>query len=104
MKGISPSIFKRWVHSYEEDREDVMVYRTPDYKFPLSRGRQGFEIKENNEFIEYDIGPTDRLKRIVGRFEYEGTDRIKIYFEDPEREPVTLNIISCDGNVIRIKK
>ena len=40
-------ISKFWIHSYEEDTEDVRVYRPRSYDFPLSRGRTGFEIKKN---------------------------------------------------------
>jgi hypothetical protein len=43
------AIFKHWVHSWEEDTEDVAVYRPSDYQFPLSRGRDGFEIKKNGD-------------------------------------------------------
>ena len=44
-------IYKHWIHSHEEDTEDKKVYRPSTFEFPPSRGRDGFEIKENGEFI-----------------------------------------------------
>ncbi len=104
MNGNSPTIFRRWIHSHEEDTEDTMVFRTTDYKFPLSRGRQAFEFKENGEFIEYDVGPTDRGMKVFGRFEYDGKGLITIHFEDHAIKPVVLKLISLNGNALKIKK
>ena len=55
----SECLYNVWFHSYEEDTEDIVVYRTRDFKFPPSRGREGFEIKASGEFIKYSIAPTD---------------------------------------------
>lgn len=104
MSEIPQAIFKHWTHSYEEDTEDVRVYRPNDYEFPLSRGRRGFEIKESGKFIQYDIAPTDGSERRVGHWKAEGTNRIKIYFEDRDIQSYTLDIVSCDGSTLRIKK
>ena len=104
MSEIPQAIFKHWTHSYEEDTEDVRVYRPNDYEFPLSRGRRGFEIKESGKFIQYDIAPTDGSERRVGHWKAEGTNRIKIYFRDRAIQSIILDIVSCDGNILRIKK
>jgi len=104
MRELPPGIFRHWTHSHEEETEDVRVYRPSDYAFPPARGRTGFEIMENGEFIQYDIGPDDRTRKVVGSWKAEGANRVKVYFKEPERKSYTLDIISCDENILRIKR
>jgi len=104
MNGLSPSVFRLWVHSHEEDTVNVKVYRRSDYNFPPVRGRTGFEIKDNGEFIEYDIGPDDRPKISSGRWKQEGTNRIKVSFRDREHKSYTTDIISVDEHILKIRR
>jgi Pregnancy-associated plasma protein-A len=101
---LLPQIFKHWVHSYEEDTEGVKVYRPSDYKFPPSRGRKGFEIKENGEFIEYTIAPSDGLHKEVGHWQAEEPTKAKVYLENRNKESLTLNILYCDENMLKIQQ
>jgi hypothetical protein len=96
-------IYNVWFHSYEEDTEEALIYRTRDFNFPLSRGRDGFEIKSTGEFIKYSIAATDGLRPIRGRTKVEG-NKIKIYFNDNRLEPYVLNVISCDKDILKITK
>ena len=104
MAEIPKAITKFWVHSHEEDTEDVKVYRPRGYEFPPSRGRTGFEIKENGEFVNYDIAPDDGSKIDLGHVKPEGPNKIIINFEDPKMHSSTLNIVMFDENVLRIKR
>jgi hypothetical protein len=104
MTEIPKIVSKFWVHSHEEDTEDVRVYRPRGYKFPPSRGRGGFEIKENGEFIKYGIAPEDGSKIDIGHVKLEEPNRIKINFEDPKIQSSTLNIVSCDESILKVKK
>lgn len=98
------TLFRRWLHSFEEDTEDIKVYRPSDFDFPPAFGRDGFEIKENGEFIRIDIGPADGIVEIAGRWEAKGDNVIKVSFDDPEIEPYTLHIVSCTEDVLRVKQ
>ncbi len=104
MNELPSEIFKHWVHSYEEDTEDVEVYRPRGHDFPPSRGRTGFEIRKNGEFVQYDIAPTDGLQRVMGHWKAEGTDRIEVSLESPFRRSSILNIESCDKDILKIRK
>lgn len=104
MSELKPAIFKHWVHSHEEDTTDIKVYRPHDHRFPRSRGRRGFEIKENGEFIRYDIAPDDRIKRVQGHFKVEGRNRFHIFFEDPKFKSYTMNIVSLSENVLKLRR
>ena len=98
------TIFQQWIHSHEEDITGVRVYRPSNYQFPPSRGRRGFEIKDSGEFIEYDIAPTDGIRKVAGHWQAEGNNTIKVYLEDREHESYRLKVLSCERDMLRIEK
>jgi hypothetical protein len=105
----SQEIFeKKWIHSYEEDKDDIQVYHTSTFNFPLSRGRMGFEIEKNGTFTHYGIGPDDRQKKVEGNWttgEGEDPNTIKIDFAtDKPIKPYIMKIILCNNDVLRIRK
>ncbi len=100
---LPPEIFKHWIHSREEDIETVRVYRPSDYEFPPSRGRDGFEFRENGEFIQYGIAPTDRLQRIIGTWTAEGKNQIRVSFKAEQQESYTMQVVSCDESLLKIR-
>jgi hypothetical protein len=102
---LPPEVFKSWVHSYEDDKGPVQAYRPQDFKFPPSRGRAGFEIKKDGEFIDRPIAPADGNETVPGKWEPAGEGKIKVTFpKKPDRKSFTLEIVSCDGNVLRLKR
>jgi hypothetical protein len=56
-------IYEVWIHSYEEDDDTKMVYRTPSFNFPLSRRRDTFEITKSGEIISYLIGAYEAYQK-----------------------------------------
>jgi hypothetical protein len=106
LNQLPPELFKHWIQSREDrdDRKNISVYRSSDYPFPPSRGRRGFEIKRNGEFILHEIGRTDRPVRIVGKYTVEGPDSIKIYLED--KNPFIFRIVAIedDGRLLRVER
>jgi hypothetical protein len=102
---LPPEVFKSWVHSHEEDKAPVQAYRPQDFKFPPSRGRAGFEIKKDGEFIDHPIAPADGNETVPGKWEPAGEGKINVTFpKKPDRKPFTLEIVSCDGTVLRVKR
>jgi hypothetical protein len=105
MVEISPCVYDRhWVHSREQDSEDVQVYHPDTYNFPPSRGRRGFEIKRDGRFIQYGIAPDDRQKRNEGRWFVEGTNTIGIELAAPETKRYKIKIVSCDNDTLKIQR
>lgn len=100
---LPSAIYKHWIHSREEDTEDVRVYRPSDYEFPPSRGRDGFEFRENGEFIQYGIGPTDGVQRIVGTWTAEGENQIRVSLKAEQEESYTMQVVSCDESLLKIR-
>jgi hypothetical protein len=98
---------KRWIHSREEDTNEIQVYRPSTYNFPLSRGRIAFEIEKNGIFIQYGIGPDDTRKKVEGNWTIgeEEPNTIKIDFAtDKPIKPYIMKIILCNNDVLRIRK
>lgn len=94
------------MHSHEEDTDDIQIYRPSTHKFPLSRGRRGFEIKRNGQFIHHGIGPDDRIRKVNGNWTNEEPDIIKVDFGVGQEgiKPYKLKITSFNGNVLKVQK
>lgn len=101
---LPKGIYTHWIHSHEEDTDDVKVYRPSDYTFPPSRGRMGFEIKENGEFIQHDIAPTDGLVQVMAHWMKTGAQRILVSFADPSKSPYVVTIVAFEGNRLKIRQ
>jgi hypothetical protein len=63
----------RWMHSFEEDHGDVLVYRPPEHDFPLARGRDGIEFAPDGSFVEWAIGRGDAGQAVPGRWQADGS-------------------------------
>lgn len=103
-EDLLPELFKHWIHAHEEDTDDVQVYRPSEHTFPPSRGRTGFEIKDNGEFIQYEIGPNDAPQPVPGRWHREGAQRIRVDLEGGKYRSFTLTIVSVDDQVLRVRQ
>jgi hypothetical protein len=104
LSELPECIFKYWVHSREEDKESVLVYRPFDFKFPPSRGREGFEVKKSGEFILYTISREDRPKKDIGHFKVVESNRLYISFDEVQLKPFTLQVLMCDDDVLRVER
>ena len=69
---ISQALQSTWMHSHEEDKIDLLVFRGPDYPFPPSRGRTGFTMKPGGVVDVVGPGPDDRRQAGSGRWTLTG--------------------------------
>jgi len=67
----------RWVHSHEEDDDQVMVFRRPDHPFPRSRGRTSIELRADGSYSERSPGPVDVPVETSGTWRLAG-DRLEL--------------------------
>lgn len=95
-------VYKYWIHSHEEDTEDKKVYRPSTFEFPQSRGRDGFEIRENGEFILYIMRSTDRPEKIFGNFSL-AANNLNVKLTSIQKS-YSITILSCDENLLIIQK
>lgn len=58
----------QWTHSFEEDHEEVRVYRPSSHNFPPARGRGGMEFRADGTFLDRPIGRGDANETRDGRW------------------------------------
>jgi hypothetical protein len=104
MATLPPEIFGRWIHSREEDTSDVMVFRPPSFAFPPSRGREGIELRENGEFLDYRIGATDRSEAVTGQWHLEQDNIIDVDFPITRLSPYRLVVVSVDDGALKVRR
>lgn len=95
---------QQWMHSHEEDTDTEMVFRPASFKFPLSRGRTGFELKPNGRLIELGIAPTDRRQRTEGTWKLEDDDQLRFYAKSKSESSRAMQIVSVDNDRLVVKK
>jgi hypothetical protein len=88
---LPPELFRRWMHSHEEDRGDLQIYRPASYKFPPARGRYGLEFKPDGVVVLYGPGPSDKPAARTERWSPAGEGRVRV----GDRE---LEIVSVDSD------
>jgi hypothetical protein len=62
----------RWVHAYEEDTSDELVFRPASHPLPPSRGRESFELRGDGTLVERAPGPADAPVEATGTWELRG--------------------------------
>ena len=70
------ALAQRWVHSYEEDTDQEMVFRPGSYAFPPARGRKSFELAPDGSASLSGIGPDDRATRTSGEWKLDEANRL----------------------------
>lgn len=97
---------KTWLHSYEEDAGDTVVYRQNTYEFPPSRGRTGFTLESGGVIKRYEIAPTDGLEEQVGEWEQVDKHRVQVRMK-PESNPpqhYEVEILSLEDGVLKVRR
>ncbi|NQY66718.1 MAG: hypothetical protein HRT72_03215 [Flavobacteriales bacterium] len=103
-ESVSKHVYNKWLHSREEDTEYIKVYRPSTYQFPPSRGRRGFEIKEDGIFALIKIGITDIPDIVIGKWTSNSSNKIEVKFDNSEENDLNLNITLITKEVMKIKK
>ena len=104
MIKLPSTMFRKWTHSREEDTREMTVFRPSTFSFPPSRGREGFEFRENGEFIHYHIGATDRSEAVFGQWRVEQNNVIEVDFPTAQLLPYRLVVISVDNDVLKVRR
>ncbi|MFF7788376.1 hypothetical protein [Streptomyces sp. NPDC007991] len=96
-------LFRSWLHSYEEDHEDVRVYRPDDHPFPPARGRRGMEFAPDGTFTDHPLGRGDAPGAVPGRWRLVSDRHLALTFggDRPDRE---LEIVRCDEDVLHVRR
>jgi hypothetical protein len=83
-----------WIHSFEEDDEQTLVFRRDDYSFPPSRRpRRAISLTPGGQLRVGHPGPADRREWTPGRW---ALDSGRLVLEVPHRDDDVLDIVSLD--------
>jgi hypothetical protein len=98
------SIQGSWTHSFEEDQEDILVYRpTFSFAFPPARGRKTLEFGEKGELIERMPGPDDRPRDTAGSWTALGMNRYRLVgnINSPGQD---IEVIENTPSILKVRK
>ena len=101
-KALPTALFRHWTHSGEEDAQGIEVYRPSEVQLAPSRGRMGFEIRENGVFVEHRIGPTDIPEEAVGRWRADGNEIVVTFPGEPGS--YRLQVLSLDNGLLKVRR
>ncbi len=104
MEELRGCLLRHWVHSHEEDTQEVRVYRPTSYNFPPSRGRMGLEFREGGELVYHAIARADGSEQSYGRWAIEGSNRLRIDVDSEQIQPFTLEVVSCDQEILTVRR
>jgi len=79
------------------------VYRPKGYAFPRARGREGFELKPDGEYVRYDIGRGDGSVGVKGTWKQIGPRLIEVRAGEGATGE-RLQILTYDNTVLTLRK
>ena len=91
------------MHAHEEDTEDEMVFRPADAELPPSRGRVGFELREDGTFAEAGLGAADVPEEATGSWTIEG-DTIRLSEGATQGVPREMEVVSAESDRLVVKR
>jgi hypothetical protein len=103
MDGLPDCLFKRWIHSFEEDSGAIQVFRPSDFDLPLTRApRYCYEFRKNGQVNRIGSGPSDAMTENKGKFRKTGEKKIILFLEGLAK-PTAIEILYCDDHILKIR-
>ncbi len=100
--GISQDeIYQTWIHSFEEDTPDIMMFRPSTYPFPPARGREGFTVASDGSFVWHAIAPTDGTTNRKGTWRRTEPTKLEVKLNE-SGQTFTLDIQAHDAQRLQI--
>ncbi|MCL4641280.1 MULTISPECIES: lipocalin-like domain-containing protein [Olivibacter] len=90
----------KWVHSFEEDSGDEMVYRPEGFSLPLARGRDKINLEEDGKLVNSHPGRDDVPRSNTGSWQLE-QDKLILRFDTDNKEQYTICEISTEKLVLK---
>lgn len=97
--GMSVSeeqLLGRWGHSFEEDHDEIVVYRPGDYAFPRARGRDGIELRADGSLVDWAVGSGDAADPRPGTWRLAADDRILLRDAAGAERVITVRFLTVD--------
>jgi hypothetical protein len=100
----SKLLAQRWLHSHEEDTASEMVFRKAYYQFPPSRGRTGFELREDHSLVEIGVAPGDGPSESAGYWELGAPQQLRFCRRAGAPPFRAMDITQVEDGLLRVKK
>jgi hypothetical protein len=99
---------KTWMHSREESGDKYDAYRPEGFDFPPSRGREGFKIFKNGDFIQLSIAPQDGIQEDKGSWSFDKKSQT-ISVEVASRagtsvKPYKMKVLEANSKILKVKR
>ncbi|MEH6307090.1 lipocalin family protein [Olivibacter sp. CPCC 100613] len=91
---------RKWIHSFEEDNGDEIVYRPEGFSLPLARGRDKINLEEDGKLVNSHPGRDDASRSHTGSWQIK-KDKLILYFDANSREQYTICEISTEKLVLK---
>lgn len=88
-----------WVHSFEEDGPDQIVYRPQGFSFPRARGRRAFNLQSDGTVLDISPGKADLPETVAGSWDIE-KEALVIKYPDGTGEHLDIKELSREKLVI----
>lgn len=93
------NLFGEWVHSHEEDNDNIKLFRLSTYDFPPSRGREKINLKGKGNLVYTPISPNDLPKPYNGTWKVDKSELILEY----NNMKKTFKIIESTNSILKLK-
>ena len=103
MPSHDEQLFQRWGHSFEEDHDDVRVYRPADFDFPRARGRAGIEFHPDGSYTDWVVGAGDAPRAVDGHWRRGGDRTFQVTTPDGDERVVEVVEVAPDRLELRMK-
>ena len=94
-------LYGTWMHSFEEDTDIYKVYRLTGYEFPPARGREGFTIAANGEFVLLAIAAADGTESRPGQWVIRDNNTIDATLQETGQHYL-IKVLGIDDEVMRV--
>ncbi len=104
-KGTYPAeLIGSWSHSYEEDTQNLKVFRPAAYEFPPAFSREGFELMEGGQCIYHGIAPADGVTNEEASWAWGEGNRLVITRKADGAPEIVLDVESVSKDMLKVKQ
>jgi hypothetical protein len=97
-------IERRWLHSFEEDADGVVVYRPEEFGFPSARRpRAMLELKADGSFVQLLPSRGDGRQSHAGQWSATDDGRLILAYAAPARSASSFALVQADRELLRLR-
>lgn len=98
------NLYGSWVHSHEEDRDGVQIYRPAGSReFPAARFRMAYIFREDGTCEWMYLAPNDAHHLREGSWRFDDDDPAVIHVTQDDRV-LTYRILTLTSDILRMRE